>query len=369
MLNTKYQLPNTFTMNAKNFKLQSVLLYSSISILFLVDRIIKNFFIKNPATKQGFLFLTFSLTKNYGIAFGLPFNSFVLNSISFIFIIILLMIFFNIMNIADFVHSKKTGRKYLRIIIFLIFLSAISNFIDRILYGAVIDYIELSHLLSLNIADIMITSGFLIICFMYIFERNNKKKEEMATSADTKLVILSAPSGCGKNTIANILMKNDKKFEETISCTTRISREREINGIHYYFISENNFKEKIKNGEFIEWAKVHNKFYYGTLKKELSRIAQSGHIPLLVIDVQGGVNIKKIFPNAVLVFIKPNSLKNIESRIIRRTKISEEEIRARLETAKNELKMSKYYDHIITNPEGHPEKAAEELNEIINKYL
>ncbi|MFH0854702.1 MAG: guanylate kinase [bacterium] len=184
-----------------------------------------------------------------------------------------------------------------------------------------------------------------------------------------KLIVLSAPTGSGKNTIANMLMEEDKRFEETISCTTRRHREGEKNAVHYYFISEDEFKEKIKNEDFVEWEKVHDKFFYGTLKAEIERIVKKGKIPILVIEVNGGRNIKKIFPDSILVFIKPNSFENIESRIRKRAKISEEEVRARLKTAKNELKMSKYYDCIITNPEGHPEEAVEELKNIIEKHI
>lgn len=183
----------------------------------------------------------------------------------------------------------------------------------------------------------------------------------------TKLVVLSAPTGGGKNTIADMFMAQDKRFMETISCTTRKIRAGEIDGAHYYYINEDEFKEKIKRGEFIEWEKVHNQFYYGTLEKEIFKIIKKGKIPFLVIEVNGAMNIKKKFPGAILVFIKPNSLKNMGERIRRRAQISEEEVKTRLKTAKNELKMSKYYDYIITNPEGHQEKGVEELKRMIEK--
>lgn len=184
-----------------------------------------------------------------------------------------------------------------------------------------------------------------------------------------KIIILSAPAGCGKNTIADMLLKKDKRLEETISCTTRPIRAGEKNGINYYFINTNEFEEKINNKKFIEWEKVHGLFYYGTLKDEITRIVKKGKIPLLIIDVKGAMNIKKIFSQTLLMFIKPNSMQNIESRIRVRAKISEEEIKTRLKTAKAEIKMAKYYDHIIKNPEGHSEKAAVKALKIIGKYL
>lgn len=184
-----------------------------------------------------------------------------------------------------------------------------------------------------------------------------------------KLIVLSSPSGGGKNTIADILMKKNKQIEETISCTTRKKRTGEKNNKHYYFISEENFKNKINRGEFIEWEKVHNLFFYGTLKSEISKIVAKKKTPLLVIDVEGGMNIKKIFPCALLIFIKQNSFKNLESRIKKRDKISEEKVKARIKTAPKELKASKRYDHIVSNPEGHPEKATDAILKILENYL
>lgn len=185
-----------------------------------------------------------------------------------------------------------------------------------------------------------------------------------------KIIILSSTTGGGKNTIANMLLQEDKRLEETISCTARKPiRAGEKDGVNYYFIKNNEFEEKIKNKKFIEWEKVHGLFYYGTLKDEIPRIIKKNKIPLLIIDVKGAMNIKKIFPKTLLIFIKPNSLQNIIDRIKKRAAISEQEIKVRLESAKKELRMAKYYDHIITNPEGHPEKASKKALKIIDKYL
>lgn len=181
------------------------------------------------------------------------------------------------------------------------------------------------------------------------------------------MVIISGPSGAGKNTVTNLVLNKNSSLEETISCTTRASRGGN-DSANYYFIKENNFKEKIKNNEFIEWAKVHD-FFYGTLKSELSRISLKNKIPILVIDVQGALNIKKIFPKALLIFIQPASIEKMVERIKNRALISEKEIHMRLMTAQKELEMTKYYDHIIENPEGHPEKAAKKISELLNNYF
>lgn len=132
------------------------LIYIFIVSLFIADRLIKNFFIKNPGYKRDFLLLAFSLEKNRGIAFGIPIKEAILYPLVFFFIVILFVILFNLKN-----DNAK-------IIFFLILLAAISNFGDRILYQGVIDYIEIPHLLVFNIADIMITIGFIFSLFTYI---------------------------------------------------------------------------------------------------------------------------------------------------------------------------------------------------------
>lgn len=143
-------------------KVKIFLFYIVIISLFVLDRLLKNFFIKNPAEKQDFLFSILRLTKNNGIAFGIPFNNLILHAIIFIFVIALFLLFFNLKDI------------YVRTTLFLIFLAALSNFIDRIAYGGVIDYIEILNVISLNIADIMITAGFAVTIFFYIFDKKQR---------------------------------------------------------------------------------------------------------------------------------------------------------------------------------------------------
>lgn len=145
-----------------NLKVKSFIFYSASVLLFFLDRVLKNFFIKNPAEKKDFLFLIFRLTKNNGIAFGIPFNNITLHSILFIFVIILFLLFFNLKD------------PFVRATLFLIFLAALSNFIDRVAYRGVIDYIEIFDIISLNIADIMITSGFAIAVFFYFFDKKQR---------------------------------------------------------------------------------------------------------------------------------------------------------------------------------------------------
>ncbi|MFC1612871.1 guanylate kinase [Patescibacteria group bacterium] len=315
--------------------------YGIIFSFFIVDYLVKQFFIKNPSFKQDFLFLKFDMSLNKGIAFGMPINKGIL---IFIIIICLLVLVAYIVKLRNKIILQSG--------LVCIFLGAISNFLDRILYGSVIDYISVPYFSVLNIADIMITVGVFIVLLGVIIKKNEK------------LIVISAPTGSGKNTVVDLLLEKNNRLEETISCATRKPRENEKNGVHYYFITEKDFKCKIKNKEFIEWANVH-KMFYGTLVKEIKRIKNKNKISLLVIDVQGAMNIKKIFPDALLIFIKPNSFSNMEKRIRNRAFISEKEVHLRLETAKKELEFSKKYDYIILNPEGHPEKAVADIERIL----
>lgn len=183
-----------------------------------------------------------------------------------------------------------------------------------------------------------------------------------------KLIIVSGTSGSGKNTITDLLLKNNKNLTRAITTTTRKPRGKEKQGKDYYFIPALKFKKEIIQKKFLEWAEVHT-FFYGTYQDEIFGILNSQKIPVLVIDVQGALNVKKLFPATILFFIKPPSTEIMEQRIKNRASISEEEVKVRLKTAKKELTMAKYYDHLIKNPEGHPEKAAEEISKILETYL
>ncbi len=164
-----------------------------------------------------------------------------------------------------------------------------------------------------------------------------------------KVIVISGPSGVGKTTIYKRLLNDfSRELEFSISATTRKPRENEINGVDYYFITEKEFMKKIEDGEFIEWANVYGN-YYGTLKSEIDRILKKKHC-LLDIDVQGGLNVKKIFKdNSFLIFIKPPSMESLRERLYKRHLDDEETIKKRLDFAENEIKHSSSYDFIVIN--------------------
>lgn len=183
-----------------------------------------------------------------------------------------------------------------------------------------------------------------------------------------KLVIISAPSGAGKTTIANYLLKQDLNLEFSVSATTRALRGKEKDGKDYYFISAEDFKQKIRNDEFTEWQEVYKDNFYGTLKSEIKRIwADKKHV-VFDVDVKGGIDLKKIFgPKAISVFIKPPSVDELEKRLLRRATDDKSKIRVRVEKAIEEMKLADEFDHIVIND--NLERAQKEVYELVKSFL
>ena len=173
------------------------------------------------------------------------------------------------------------------------------------------------------------------------------------------LFVVSAPAGCGKDTILGELFKKTDKAGYAVSATTRAPREGEIDGVHYHFLTREDFSEKIKLGEVLEYTEYCGNFY-GTLKKSVDDLIYSGKDAVLKIEVEGAMNIKKMFPEACLVFILPPSLEILEKRLRGRGTETEDKIRERTLQAKNELKFAKNYDYLVVN---------DDLNEAVEDVL
>lgn len=179
------------------------------------------------------------------------------------------------------------------------------------------------------------------------------------------LFIISGPSGVGKTFIIKKIIKLDPRLKRVIACTTRKKRSNEKYGQDYFFLSEKKFKEKIKNKEFLEWAIVHNN-YYGTLKKEVENVKK---LLILNIDFQGAFQIKKKKIKAIFIFIKPESLDKLISRIKKRGEIKKEDLEIRLNNAKNEIKQAKkYYDYVVINRENKSNQTIEKILQIIKQH-
>jgi len=181
-----------------------------------------------------------------------------------------------------------------------------------------------------------------------------------------KAIIFSAPSGSGKTTIVRHLLKTCDYLAFSISATTRRRREdRELNGKDYYFLSMEDFSNRISNGEFIEWEEVYNGNYYGTLKSEIERIWSQGKHVVFDVDVKGGIQLKKYFKDTALaLFVKVKSLDVLENRLRHRNTETEENIINRLSKSEYELSFENEFDKtIISDKLDHTLKEAQQIVE------
>lgn len=162
------------------------------------------------------------------------------------------------------------------------------------------------------------------------------------------LLVISGPSGCGKGTVSEELLKRNKDIIFSISATTRKKRPAEKNGVNYFFLEEEDFKEKVENNEFLEYAHVHNN-YYGTPRDFAIEQIDKGEIVLLEIDVQGALQVKKNYNNVVFVFLLPPNMDELKNRIIKRGTESDEDINRRFNNAFKELDFVGEYDFFVVN--------------------
>ncbi len=181
-----------------------------------------------------------------------------------------------------------------------------------------------------------------------------------------KIFVISGPSGVGKTTICKELCSHFSSLKWSVSCTTRPKRDRETEGQDYYFLSKEEFLERIQNNGFIEYAMVHEN-YYGTPKKEIEECLLKGYDCLLEIDVQGGHKVKQEsqYPS-VLIFIAPPDMQELLKRLKDRKSDTEETIAKRIKNAQNEMKESGFYDHIVVNE--NLDKAIEDVKDIVERY-
>jgi len=183
-----------------------------------------------------------------------------------------------------------------------------------------------------------------------------------------KLIIFSAPSGAGKTTIVNYLLTRDLNLEFSVSACSRGKRKGEENGIDYYFMTVQDFKDKIANDEFVEWEEVYKDHFYGTLKSEIKRIWDKGHNVIFDVDVVGGLSLKKIFgTKALAIFVMPPSIQSLEDRLKLRETETPESIARRMGKAEQELKTANQFDKILLNT--NLEIAFVEAEKMVKEYL
>jgi len=174
-------------------------------------------------------------------------------------------------------------------------------------------------------------------------------------------IILSGPSGCGKDTVLDLL-KLEYHINKCVTATTRAPREGEVDGVDYNFYSKEEFLKKIEMGVFLEYAQFSDN-YYGTPKENVQKYINAGKNVLLKIEVQGAINVKKIMPESVMIFLVPPSIEKLEERLRLRNTETEEHIKKRIEIAKSEIKYIPYYDYIVVNDD--LSKAVDDVRSIL----
>lgn len=191
----------------------------------------------------------------------------------------------------------------------------------------------------------------------------------MSESDKHKIIILAAPSGAGKTSIKSRLLSSmPNQLSFSISAATRKIRGSEQNGVDYFFISEEEFKNKIDNNQFVEWEMVYPGSYYGTTVDELQRIWSENKTPILDIDVQGALHVKELYgEKALSIFIKPPSLVVLQERLEKRGTDNAEQIKTRLAKAAEEISFSENFDHIVLNDD--LDKASEEVKQLVTAFI
>lgn len=165
-----------------------------------------------------------------------------------------------------------------------------------------------------------------------------------------RLFVISGSSGVGKGTVIKEFLAKHPEFKLSISCTTRGKRDGEVHGENYFFLTKDEFKKCVENEDFLEWAEFSGN-HYGTRKSFVEDCLKNGDNMILEIDTKGALNVKKIMPEAVLIFIAPPSLEELESRLRGRHTETEEAIQKRLASIKLEMENSKHFDYRIVNDE------------------
>tara|TARA_Y100001933_G_C18800053_1_gene480438 strand:- start:134 stop:697 length:564 start_codon:yes stop_codon:yes gene_type:complete len=184
----------------------------------------------------------------------------------------------------------------------------------------------------------------------------------------SKYIILSAPSGSGKSTLATYLLSEIGSLSFSISSTTREMRKNEKDGIDYYFITYDEFKKNIDEGNFIEWEQVYNNDFKGTLKSEIKRLVDEKKNIIFDVDVVGGLNLKKYFgKDSLSIFIDVPSVEDLENRLLRRGTDSKKNIQERLRKAEKEISLKNNFDLIIMND--NILKSKNKILRDVNKFL
>ena len=183
-----------------------------------------------------------------------------------------------------------------------------------------------------------------------------------------KIILITAPSGSGKTSIVKYLLEKFPQLSFSVSATTRLPRKNEKDGVDYYFITDNEFKEKIHHKEFLEWELVYEGKYYGTLKSEMERIWALQKVPVLDIDVQGAIHVQQQYPvNTMSIFIQAPSSEELKKRLLGRGSETEASLTARINKSAYEMTFIDQFENVIINSDF--DEACREAEKIVGAFL
>jgi guanylate kinase len=188
----------------------------------------------------------------------------------------------------------------------------------------------------------------------------------MTPMARGRLVVISAPSGAGKSTIARAILEAHPTLEFSVSATTRQVRNGEQEGRDYFFLTKEEFRRRIEAGDFVEWEEIYGN-YYGTLRQEVDRALESGQHILFDIDVKGGLSIRNRYPESLLIFIRPPSLQVLRERLRDRKTENDDAVSLRMERVPLEMQLGVSFDYQVVNDD--LPRAIAEVNAVVSRYL
>jgi len=183
-------------------------------------------------------------------------------------------------------------------------------------------------------------------------------------SSNRLLIVLSGPSGVGKDALLRKMKEQKYPFHYVVTVTSRPRREGERDGVDYRFISQREFQQMIDNGELLEWANVYGN-YYGVPRKEISQALSKGRDVIVKVDVQGAATIKRILPQAVFIFLRPPSMEELERRLRQRHSESAKDLALRLRKAEEEMKSLPLFDHVLTSYQGKLDEAISQIQSTV----
>ena len=190
----------------------------------------------------------------------------------------------------------------------------------------------------------------------------------MSNNSSNKLIIITAPSGAGKTSIAKFLLNEFPEVRFSVSATTRKSRKGEEHGKDYFFISREDFDKKIEQQEFLEWEEFYGETRYGTLRSEVDKLMESGYFPLLDIEVKGALNVKQMYgSDCVSIFIQPPSLEELKKRLTGRGTENDDSLTTRLARAEKEITYANKFDFVVTNDD--LETACKQVKTIVSSFI